>query len=133
MHCSELDSSPYIITYNGPYNSSLASSASSSTASVWSDVASQSSDDSSIGSSHQQSQASVTLPSSCNSTSIWQNQTLPVVEIPQELRQHPRRRSAGSATQSGCPPSLVRQNDRKVTFVDSLVGKKHHIQYMDLY
>jgi hypothetical protein len=38
---------------------------------------------------------------------------------PPERRQHPRRTSVGA----NGPPSLVRQCDRKVNFVDSLVGK----------
>ena len=39
--------------------------------------------------------------------------------VPAELRQNPRRTSS---TRSGCPPKLVHQQDRKVNFVDSLVG-----------
>jgi hypothetical protein len=35
------------------------------------------------------------------------------------LRQNPRRTSAARPV---CPPALVRQSDRKVNFVDSLVG-----------
>lgn len=140
MHCGEDDSPSYITSYqNGPYSSSLASSASSSAASVWSDTASQSSDDSSLTGAPFESQSSQTYngtsqPALSSTTShtgcdsitsdvtSWQKVTLQG-EAPAQQRQHPRRTSIGSATRSGCPPSLVRQSDRKVNFVDSLVGK----------
>lgn len=128
MHSGEDDSSPYITSHhhNGPYNGSLASSASSSSASIWSDAASQSSDDSSSSSISQDSHYATSATSNVSclpSTATWKNQLEAAVQAPTELRQHPRRTSIGSATRSGCPPSLVRQNDRKVSFVDSLVGK----------
>lgn len=44
-----------------------------------------------------------------------------------ELRKHPRRTgvqaSSGSATAARPPPCLMRQSERKVNFVDNLVGK----------
>ena len=40
-----------------------------------------------------------------------------------ELRRNPRRSAPGSHAKGGCPPSLVRQSDRKVNFVDNLVGR----------
>lgn len=53
--------------------------------------------------------------------------------VPPELRKHPRRTSCNNVAQpngasSACPrppPSLVRQCERKVNFVDNLVGKSH--------
>jgi hypothetical protein len=45
-------------------------------------------------------------------------------EVPPELRKNPRRTSASSSASRGCPPTLFRQVDRKVEFVDKLVGKE---------
>ena len=44
-------------------------------------------------------------------------------EVAPELRQNPRRTAAGTHSKPRCPPTLVRQSDRKVNFVDSLVGR----------
>jgi len=128
-------SPPYITSYDdAPYSSSLASSASSSSsASVWSDAASQSSDDSSVHSGASDSEIS---DSYCYATqqSAYQTETCDVItpttcwpksilaSIVPEQRPHPRRTS-GAASRTGGPPSLIRQCDRKVSFVDSLVGK----------
>ena len=136
MNCGEDDSPPYITSYrNGPYSSSIASSASSSTASVWSDVASQSSDDSSVTGSSSDNETSETYcctsqpaPSftTCEQgisvATYWPKHKVQV-EVAPAQRQHPRRTCVGSTTRTGCPPTLVRQCDRKVNFVDSLVGK----------
>jgi PHO85 cyclin-5 len=140
MNCGDDDLSPppYISSYHdGPYNSSLASSASSSSASVWSDVASQSSDDSSIHSVGAGSESDIPETYCCTSqpsyqpshhnicdsgvttTTCWPKSVL--ASVAPEQRQHPRRTSV--VARLGCPPSLVRQSDRKVNFVDSLVGK----------
>ena len=141
MNCGDDDlSPPYISSYHdGPYNPSLASSASSSSASVWSDVASQSSDDSSIHSAGAGSESDIpetycftsqpsyqpTHHDICDSgittTTHWPKSVLACVAP--EQRQHPRRTNTGAVARLGCPPSLVRQCDRKVNFVDSLVGK----------
>ena len=48
-----------------------------------------------------------------------------------EYRLNPRRTRPPPESHNGCnaprpPPSLVRQSDRKVNFVDSLVGKRDH-------
>jgi hypothetical protein len=45
--------------------------------------------------------------------------------VPSELRTHPRRTNsyASSATSARPPPCLLRQSERKVNFVDNLVGK----------
>ncbi|KAF5872935.1 putative g1 s-specific cyclin protein [Botrytis fragariae] len=133
MHCGEDDSSPYTSFHNGPYSSSIASSASSSTSSVWSDAASQASDNSSITSASSDSEPpyfcanQLPLPAIAidiceknNITKFWPQQRLPV-EIAPEERQNPRRTSVGSSTRTGRPPTLIRQADRKVNFVDSLV------------
>lgn len=143
MNCGEDDSPPYITSYrNGPYSSSLASSASSSSASVWSDASSQSSDDSSVTGAHSDSEnpesyCSTSQPppsfpianNTCaRSTAIapsWPKHTVAAAAAP-EQRQHPRRTSIGQTSRTGCPPSLVRQCDRKVSFVDSLVGKTQY-------
>ena len=47
---------------------------------------------------------------------LTQNESL---AVPAEQRQNPRRSSAGISK----PPTLVRQDERKVSFVDGLVGK----------
>ncbi|TGO58179.1 hypothetical protein BOTNAR_0186g00080 [Botryotinia narcissicola] len=134
MHCGEDDLSLYTSFCNGSYSSSIASSASSSTSSVWSDAASQASDNSSITSASSDSEppyfcATQQLPLPAiaidiceknNITKFWPQQRLPV-EIAPEEKQNPRRTSGGSSTRTGRPPTLIRQADRKVNFVDSLV------------
>ena len=138
MNCGHDESSPPFISYHdGPYNPSLASSASSSSASVWSDVGSQSSDDSSVHSTGLSSDAEISdsycytsqpscqpITSACDqsapTTACWSKNVLSSI-APQ--RRHPRRTNSGIVTLSGYPPSLIRQCDRKVNFVDSLVGK----------
>lgn len=136
MTCGDDDlSPPYISQYHdGPYNSALSSSASSSAASIWSDAASQSSDDSSVHSSvassdsestesccyiSQQEHQTVISEQGVAAVSCWPKTATNVAPGP---RPHPRRTS-GTIARSGCPPALVRQCDRKVNFVDSLVGK----------
>lgn len=138
MNCGDNDlSPPYVSSYDGPYNSSLASSASSSSASVWSDVASQASDDSSLHSGvtsdseisdsyccTSQPPSYQPIPNNCDqntTTSVCWPKTIPTSLVPDQ-RQNPRRTGTSSTSRSGCPPSLVRQCDRKVNFVDSLVG-----------
>jgi hypothetical protein len=136
MHCGKDDSPPYVNSYIGVYSSSIASSASSSSASVWSD-ASQLSDDSSITSASSDSDSTehccpTQPPPSFQSTSNSCEQGISIAtywpkhrtsaEVAPEPR-HPRRSSSGSTTRTGCPPSLLRQSDRKVNFVDNLVGK----------
>jgi hypothetical protein len=139
MHCGEDDSPPFIDSYNGVYSSSIASSASSSSASVWSDASSQSSDDSSVTSASSDSESSESYcyttqppPSFQNITSSTCEQGIsiatywPKTKIAADAvleQRHSRRTSLGSTTRTGCPPSLVRQSDRKVNFVDNLVGK----------
>jgi hypothetical protein len=132
MNCSENDPLPFVKSYqHGPYSSSIASSASSSTASVWSDASSQSSDDTSISAT---SDTSESCDPYCYSqqTAAAQSETATShirsrSDVPQELRQNPRRTSASTTTRSGCPPSLVRQCDRKVNFVDNLVDSSTQI------
>lgn len=144
MNCGEDDSPPYIASYqNGPYSSSIASSASSSSASVWSDAASQSSDDSSVTGPTSDSEtpepycctrqpapsfttASNVCEQSVSIATYWPKHSLPTETAP-EQRQHPRRTSVGSTSRTGCPPSLVRQCDRKVSFVDGLVDSSAQI------
>ncbi|OIW31182.1 hypothetical protein CONLIGDRAFT_573891, partial [Coniochaeta ligniaria NRRL 30616] len=47
--------------------------------------------------------------------------------IPPELRKNPRRTSAAASASRGCPPTLFRQVDRKVEFVDKLVDSATYI------
>jgi hypothetical protein len=134
-----------------PYAATLSSSASSSTSSVFSDAASQASS-ASTTSQHSQweseewSSRSVPGPTSVESASLaalhpisrvstfpqYQSsacretvqERLPSLRAefaaPMEQRQHPRR-SSTTINQRG-PPQLVRQCERKVNFVDCLVG-----------
>ncbi|KAI1392422.1 uncharacterized protein F4822DRAFT_129081 [Hypoxylon trugodes] len=144
MMCSESDSLDFITSRNGPYNSSIASSASSSSTSVWSEVSSQSSDDTSVSlcSNSDSSEQCESYPNfrrplptqsdvTCHPviTSVcWSAQVqTQAPEVPQELRQNPRRTNSGATTRTGCPPPLVRQSDRKVNFVDSLVDSSTQI------
>ncbi|KAL7938048.1 hypothetical protein V8C35DRAFT_139772 [Trichoderma chlorosporum] len=121
-----------------PYNSSISSSASASTSSVWSgsDTASQISDDAS-GSVTSDNDSCHSYFASRESTTIrrpdilsthrQQQQAAQISAVPAELRQNPRR-TAAAAGGAGCPPpSLVRQSDRKVNFVDSLVDSSTQI------
>ncbi|KAF4966468.1 hypothetical protein FSARC_5851 [Fusarium sarcochroum] len=113
-----------------PYNTSLASSASTSTSSVWSDTTSQISDDTSISANSSDSDScdyfsrkAAAADSALNfRRRVQQTQT---EAIPAELRQNPRRTSNGP--RAACPPALVRQSDRKVNFVDSLVDSSTQI------
>ncbi|RDL40965.1 Cyclin [Venustampulla echinocandica] len=141
MNGREDDSPPYIALYgngHGPYSSSIASSASSSSASVWSDSASQSSDDSSVTSTSDSEPAEtyncppsfVAATNACEKeisvATYWPKKHKSTQLPPQQQRQHPRRTSAETSLPR-CPPSLVRQSDRKVSFVDSLVDSSAQI------
>lgn len=141
MNCGEDDSPPYVSTSfrSGPYSSAIASSASSSASSVWSSSSSQVSDDSSVGSSEADTAESYCHTSQHTSytstkipehglsiTTAWPQHKVPV-EAASQQRQNPRRTSGSCATRSGCPPSLVRQCDRKVSFVDNLVDSSAQI------
>ncbi|KAI9729501.1 MAG: hypothetical protein M1818_008501 [Claussenomyces sp. TS43310] len=144
MNCGDVNlSPPYVSSYHdGPYNSSLASSASSSAASIWSDAASQSSDDSSVHSSgvscdsevsdsycYTNQQQHQTTQDVCEqgvaAVSCWPK-SIATNHAP-EQRLHPRRTCTAATVRSGCPPALVRQCDRKVNFVDSLVDSSAQI------
>ncbi|KAI1648361.1 uncharacterized protein F4817DRAFT_314977 [Daldinia loculata] len=142
MMCSEHDSLDFInSSLNGPYNSSIASSASSSSASVWSETSSQASDDTSISiytsdASERCDSYAYIRRSKPSQSDVLCNQILPTTcwrgqpqqtEVPQELRQNPRRTSSSATSRTGCPPSLIRQSDRKVNFVDSLVDSSTQI------
>lgn len=134
---------------NAPYASSLAAAASSSSASVYSDSSSQSSDDASSTASV--SSASSSESDSCDSycarsttthahdscdqqitfSSPQWKQTHAQVDATAtaltERRPNPRRTGSGTTTRSGCPPTLVRQSERKVNFVDNLVDSSTQI------
>ncbi|KAF4463438.1 G1 S-specific cyclin pas1 [Fusarium albosuccineum] len=112
------------------YNSSIASSASTLTTSVWSDTTSQNSDDTFI-SAHSDSDSCDSYFSrkaaAADSALNFRRrvQKTQAEAVPAELRQNPRRTSNGP--RAACPPSLVRQSDRKVNFVDSLVDSSTQI------
>lgn len=127
MTCGEYDSPASVSNLHyAPYSSSLATSASASSTSIWSDSSSQTSDDSS-------SSAPTSDSDSCESFCFQKpttnaSQKLAHVEtVPLELRQNPRRSSSSSTSRHGCPPTLVRQTDRKVNFVDNLVDTSTQI------
>jgi hypothetical protein len=134
-----------------PYAAPLSSSASSSTSSVFSDAASQTSSASSTSShsnwdQEEWSRNQAAQASTIDAASLATFQTIsrvstfpqyqsavcrePVQErlpslraeflAPPEQRQNPRRSSAN--VNQRAPPQLVRQSDRKVNFVDCLVG-----------
>jgi hypothetical protein len=141
-----------LLPENHPYATPLSSSASSSTSSVFSDAASQTSSASSTSQHSQWESEEWNLrtqqpgPTSVESSSLQVLQPLArVYTFPQyqssacretvqerlpslraqfvapvEQRQHPRR-SSTTINQRG-PPQLVRQCERKVNFVDCLVG-----------
>ncbi|OAQ68566.1 G1/S-specific cyclin Pcl5 [Pochonia chlamydosporia 170] len=132
----DADDSPAFVASSSryaPYSSAISSAASTSTASVWSDTASQSSDDTSISANTSDSDSCDAYCLSKRATTTAQNvvnyrrslhQRDVEAAVPAELRQNPRRSAPGShAGRGGCPPTLVRQSDRKVNFVDSLVGR----------
>ncbi|KUI60156.1 G1/S-specific cyclin pas1 [Cytospora mali] len=129
MKSTDVDSPVFVPAYrNVLYTSSLASSATASSASVSSDASSQSSDDTTTSSLTDYSD-------SCNYLSR-SRQTFPQTSdatlrssagLPQGLRQNPRRTSNSSTTRSGCPPTLVRQAERKLNFVDNLVDSSTQI------
>ena len=120
---------------SGPYESSIASSASSSQTSVFSDAASaQSSIASSVSDDFRSSQEDG-RERYCAPAQLQQKQPLDahapqacqqqlsyadVTSVPLSQRQHPRRSSLAKHQR---PPTLVRQADRKINFVDNLVGK----------
>lgn len=109
------------------YNNSLTSSASTVATSVWSDTASQSSDDASLSNSDSDS-----CESFCSSQQSISSEKVASYRrslchpteaaVPVELRKNPRRSGSAQRARAACPPALVRQCDRKVNFVDSLVG-----------
>jgi hypothetical protein len=119
----------YKASYAHPYASSISSSASSSSSSVFSlDGVS--------------TQGSISSTSTNPVDVIWENDgeyrpsrvslrgnALKPADaaVPPELRKHPRRTNGGIQS-SGLPcarppPCLLRQSERKVNFVDNLVGK----------
>ena len=143
MKCGDCDSPAFADSthlQNVPYSSSLATLASASSASIWSDASSQHSDDTTITAPYSSASDSCdsyplsrprpslsSSSSSCDSAKLAppcaKQPPPPHPEVAPELRQNPRRTSTSSISRSCCPPPLVRQCDRKVSFVDNLVGK----------
>lgn len=124
---------PMALQRTGPYEPSIASSASSSQTSVFSDASSaQSSVASSISDDFRSTQedardryCATSQPKHIVDTQLSQagHQQLSyadVTSVPAQQRQHPRR---SSLARNQRPPPLVRQADRKVNFVDNLVGE----------
>ncbi|KAG5969654.1 hypothetical protein E4U58_001265 [Claviceps cyperi] len=120
-----------------PYSSALSYAASSSSASLWSDAASFASDDSSVSANTSDSdlcdssllskRAPTTAQYAVNSESGHSLQQPDHEVVPAELRQNPRRSAPSSHPGRACPPSLVRQSDRKLDFVDALVDTSTQI------
>ncbi|GAB0132066.1 hypothetical protein EsDP_00000514 [Epichloe bromicola] len=119
-----------------PYSSVLSHAASTSSASVWSDGASQSSDDTSISANTSDSDSCDSYCLSKRAATTAQNvvnyrrslHERGTKTVPAELRQNPRRSAPGTHAGRGSrPPALVRQSDRKVNFVDSLVDSSTQI------
>ncbi|KAI2639403.1 hypothetical protein GGS21DRAFT_488341 [Xylaria nigripes] len=119
---------------NGPYNFFLASSASSSSTSVFSETESQISDSTSSSSTSDFPQQCDPcyfslrsrhgqLESACTHSRKSGSQRQ---EVAQTNRQNPRRTSNSAVNRHG-PPSLARQSDRKVNFVDNLVDSSTQI------
>jgi hypothetical protein len=131
----------------GPYEPSIASSASSSQASIFSETSSvQSSIASSISDDFRYNQEDArdrvfaqqqirqqALIDNCNASleqakleGLAKNSCpfnpsyADITSVPKQQRQHPRR---CSLSRSQKPPQLVRQSERKINFVESLVGK----------
>ncbi|KAI0521580.1 hypothetical protein F5B22DRAFT_634486 [Xylaria bambusicola] len=129
MMYSEYDSLSCTINplEDGPYNSSLASSASSSSTSVFSEPSSLTSDISSLSTTSDSYQSDSCFhpqqPSFCGRPRSGRSQH---VDVAQSLRQNPRRTSSSSVTRNG-PPTLARQSDRKLNFVDNLVDSSTQI------
>ncbi|KAM0208351.1 hypothetical protein ACHAQD_005975 [Fusarium lateritium] len=132
MKCDATLSPASITSRYAPYNTSLASSASTSLTSVWSDTTSQASDDTSISTISSDSDScdsyfsrkAAVVDSALNFRRRIQRSQTEAQAVPAELRQNPRRTSAARPV---CPPALVRQSDRKVNFVDSLVDSSTQI------
>lgn len=126
-----------------PYSPSIASTASSSCESVFSIDAPSSQSSEASSDAWSNSDRSSWLENVFASDHYPAQQNAPVVTTTNELnsthfapqcaegvapisRQHPRRTQRLSSYESQCPrppPSLVRQSERKDSFVDSLVGK----------
>ncbi|KAM3444654.1 hypothetical protein NHJ13734_001156 [Beauveria thailandica] len=128
------DVSPtYVSIHNqyATYNNILTSSI-STTSSTWSDTASQSSDDTSVSSTCDSDACDSYYrkhhaPAQTVNHRFALTQATVSEPLPKELRQNPRRSAPGSRARGACPPPLVRQCDRKVNFVDSLVDSSTQI------
>jgi hypothetical protein len=133
MKCDDYDAPALLksLQHDEPRNEALSRGpdSSSSVSNSWSDASSQSSDDTiSSGSSSDTD----SCDSKCHTQHSWSNKAQspprdPIRGVAAEHRQNPRRTSGGIATRTGSPPLLVRQGDRKVNFVDNLVGKTHFL------
>ncbi|KAI0397717.1 hypothetical protein F5Y17DRAFT_321834 [Xylariaceae sp. FL0594] len=108
------------------------SSSSSSVSAVW-ELSSQISDTTSTTTCSDQEQCDVYLSSQDSKSSVtqstshrpWTSRSSQVPDA-RSVRQNPRRTSNGAVTRKG-PPSLARQSERKVSFVDKLVDSSTQI------
>ncbi|KAF3768714.1 hypothetical protein M406DRAFT_273187, partial [Cryphonectria parasitica EP155] len=110
--------------YSVRRNLSYTSSLSSATASVCSDASSslsQSSDDTTASS------LSVDVPPRCGFAFAKPHAQPVVSDARRSLRTNPRRTSNTATSRTGCPPTLVRQAERKLNFVDNLVDSSTQI------
>ncbi|KAK4198453.1 hypothetical protein QBC40DRAFT_178731 [Triangularia verruculosa] len=134
---------PLTSLHNAACNQPLAALASTSSTSVWSDASSHHSDDvisngqssdsesgeSCFSIAPTSSQSSISsfgsyceqVTKSCGPWVRQQHEQYPQSKLCAPLRQNPRRTSSSATSRTGRPPALVRQADRKVNFVDSLV------------
>ena len=134
---------------NGPYEPSIASSASSSQASIFSDsnsvqssIASSISDDFRHNQEDARDRVCAQAQLHCNAVldstkapSLYRSEAgcpaarsyADITSLPKEQRLHPRR---CALSRSQKPPNLSRQCERKISFVDNLVGK--HEFHVDL-
>ncbi|KAI5810016.1 hypothetical protein DFH27DRAFT_606438 [Peziza echinospora] len=114
---------------NHPYSPSIASSASSSASSIFSVAASVASIATSTGESDRNAWSRD--QSGKDARIAHPSRTLRAPPLPVEQRQHHRRRPVCGTAAQVCPippvPTLVRQEERKTTFVDSLVDSAAQI------
>lgn len=123
MTAVEYPSHDFYASHNVPYASSLTSTA---TASVCSDAPSQFSGFYDSATTTFNNDLSKCYQPSDGANGSWTQDSCKPLSRPavsSSLRLNPRRTSSTATTRTGCPPPLVRQAERKLNFVDNLVGK----------
>ncbi|KJZ75794.1 hypothetical protein HIM_04951 [Hirsutella minnesotensis 3608] len=116
------------------YNSSISSSASAFSTSVWSDTTSPDEVSTSANTSDSDSCGSLCQGRRAFRGIVDDGSAFPRPELRREpgpvapeLRANPRRTAAGAHSRLAAPPVLVRQSDRRINFVDSLVDSSTQI------